>query len=200
MLQQIENFTNVYFFYLVYSNLILTCIVTGFNLCDGTWKEAIKNNFTGGKIFLIFDPTHVIENIYNNFLAKRVFKLPSMHCLVPAPLTASLADVETVHNNECGKPLRIAHKLSETVLRPKSIEKVNVNLALSLLHESTIAAVLELFAKLWSIFNVSSPTIRKRKQDILRDPVKSPHDWKLEFLLDFGKYATFWKDSSVSDK
>ena len=108
------------------------------------------------------------------------------------------------------KPLRIAHKLSETVLRPKYIEKVNVNLALSLLHEWTInalmhygfyptASVLELFAKLWSIFNVSSPTIRKLKQDILRDSVKSPHDWKLEFLLDFGKYATFWRDSSVSD-
>ena len=54
-------------------------------LCDGAWKEAITNNFTGGKIFLIFDPTHVIKNIYNNFLAKRVFKLPGMHCLVPAP-------------------------------------------------------------------------------------------------------------------
>ena len=121
----------------------------------------------------------MIKNIYNNFLAKRVFKLPSMHRLVSAPLTASPADVETVRNNERGKPLRIAHKLSETVLRPKSIKKVNVNLALSLLHESTInalkhygfyptAAVLELFAKLWSILNVSSPTIGKRKQDILR--------------------------------
>ena len=119
--------------------------------------------------------------------------------------------METVFNNECEKPLRIAHKLSETVLRPKSIEKVNVNLVLSLLHESTInalkhcgfyptAAVLELFAKLWSILNVSSPTIGKRKQDIFLDPVKSPHDWKLEFLLDCGKYATFGRDSSVSDK
>ena len=72
-------------------------------------------------------------------MAKLVFKLPSMHCLVPAPLTASLADVETVYNNECGKPLRIAH--SEAVLRPKSIEKLNVNLALLLLHESTINAL-----------------------------------------------------------
>ena len=119
--------------------------------------------------------------------------------------------METAYNNECKKALRIARKLSETVLRPKSIEKVNVNLALSLLYESTInalkhygfyptAAVLKLFAKLWSILNVSSPTIGKRKQDILRDFVKSPHDWKLEFLLDFGKYATFWRDPSVSDK
>ena len=110
--------------------------------------------------------------------------------------------METVYNNECEKPLRIAHKISETVLRSKSIEKVNVNLALSLLHESTIntlkhygfyptAAVLELFAKLWSILNVSSPTIGKPKQDILREPVKLPHGLKLKFLLDFGKHATF---------
>ena len=109
--------------------------------------------------FLIFDSTHVINSIYNNFLAKRLFKLPSMHCLVPAPLTASFADVETVCNNECEKPLRIAHKLSETVLRPYSTKEANVNLALSLLQESTInalkhyefypaAAILELFAKL----------------------------------------------------
>ena len=67
-------------------------------LCGRAWKEAITNNVTGGKIFLIFDPSHVIKNIYNNCLAKRDFKLPSMHCLVPAPLTASFADVETVHN------------------------------------------------------------------------------------------------------
>ena len=117
----------------------------------------------------------MIKNIYDNFLAKRVFKLPNMHCFVPAPLTPSFADVETLYNNECKKPLRIAHKLSETVLKPKSIEKVNVNLALSLLHASTInalehygfyptAAVLELFAKLWSILNVSSPTIGKRSK------------------------------------
>ena len=180
-------------------------------LYDRTWKEAIMNNFTGGKIFLIFDPTRVIKNIYNNFLAKRFFKLPTTHGLVPAHLTATFADVETVYNNECEKPLRIAHKLSETVLRPKFSEKININLALSLLHESTInalkhygfyppAAGLELFAKLCSILNVSSPTIGKRKQDILQDPVKSPHDWKLELLLDFGKHATFWRGSSVSDK
>ena len=131
------------------------------------------NNFTGGKIFLIFDPTHVIKNIYNNFLAKRFFKLPTMYGFVPAHLTATFADVETLYNNECKKPLRIAHKLLETVLRPKFSEKININLALSLLHESTINALkhygfyppsagLELFAKLCSILNVSLPTIGKR--------------------------------------
>ena len=75
----------------------------------------------------------MIKNIYK-LLAKNVFKLPSTHCFVSAPLTDSFADMETVCNNECEKQPGIAHKLSEIVLRPKSFEKVNVNLALSSLH------------------------------------------------------------------
>ena len=88
--------------------------------------------------------------------------------------------------------LRIAHKLSETVLNPKTIEKVNVKLALSVFDESTIAAlnhygfsetaaVLKLFTKFWFILNVSTPSIGKHKRDIVRDPIRSPEDWKLEF-------------------
>ena len=96
------------------------------------------------------------------------------------------------------------NKLTETVLRPKSIEKVNVKLAMSLLHESTInalriygftetATVLQLFSKLWSVLNVSSSTIGKHKRDITSDPVRSADDQKLEFLFEFENFATFGK-------
>ena len=96
--------------------------------------------------------------------------------------------------------MRIAHKLSETVLNPKTIEKVNVKLAVSLLHESTIAglkqygfcetaATFELFGKLWSILNVSLPSIGKHKRDIIRDPIRSSNDWKLNYILEFGYYV-----------
>ena len=110
-------------------------------LCNGTWRSSINNKFTGGEIFLVFDPTHIIKNVYNNFLTRRVFKLPATLSFMPKTVTASFSDVEAVYNIECHKPLRIAYKLSETVLNPKSIEKVNVKLALSLLHESTITAL-----------------------------------------------------------
>ena len=43
-------------------------------LCDGVWKEFIHDQYTGGKIFLIFDHTHVVKNIYNNFLTRRVLE------------------------------------------------------------------------------------------------------------------------------
>ena len=96
-------------------------------------------------------------------------------------------------------------------MRRKSIEKVNVKLAMALLHESTInglqvygfsdtAKALHLFAKFWSILNVKTPSIGKHKRDITRDPIRSANDWKLQYLLDFHDYVSFWKSSMVGDK
>ena len=178
-------------------------------LCNGAWKASIPNKYTDGKIFLIFDPTHIIKNIYNNLVNRRVFEMPCMTPILDTPLTASFADIEKVYNLECQKPLRIAHRLTETVLKPNSIEKVNVKLALAVFHESTViglkeygfhetASAIDLFLKLWNILNVSTSEIGKHKRDISRDPVRSTADWKLKFLTDFGHYVSFWKNSNVS--
>ena len=178
-------------------------------LCNGAWKASIPNKYTDGKIFLIFDPTHIIKNIYNNLVNRRVFEMPCMTPILDTPLTASFADIEKVYNLECQKPLRIAHRLTETVLKPNSIETVNVKLALAVFHESTViglkeygfhetASAIDLFLKLWNILNVSTSEIGKHKRDISRDPVRSTADWKLKFLTDFGHYVSFWKNSNVS--
>ena len=138
-------------------------------LCNGSWKNSIKNSYAGGTIFLVFNLTHIIKNIYNNFLTKQIFKLPSLPPLVPNSLTANFSDVQPVYDNECDKPLKIAQKLSNTVLKAKTIEKVNAKLALSVLHDSTViglkqfncsktAATIELFIKFWSFVNVSDNT------------------------------------------
>ena len=93
---------------------------------------------------------------------------------MPDAVTARFCDLEIVHTNESHKPLKIAHKLTDTVLRPKSIEKANVKLAMALLHEPTInglqvygffytAKALHLFAKFWSILNVKTPSKGKHK-------------------------------------
>ena len=110
----------------------------------------------------IFDPTHIVKNIYNNFLSKRVFKLPTMPPLIPNTITARFDDIVAIHNHECQKPLKIAHCLTDTVLLPKTKEKVSVKLALAVFHESTVnalkyfgfndtASFVELFLKFWSI-------------------------------------------------
>ena len=118
------------------------------------------------------------------------------------------SSVQLVYDKECDKPLRIAHKLLDTVLKPKTIEKVNVKLALSVLHGSTViglkqfncsetAAMIELFIKFWSIVNVSDPTTGKHKRNIYQDPIRSLNDWKIEFLESFEQYITFWENSKV---
>ena len=45
-----------------------------------------------------------------------------------------------------GQPLKIAHKLSDKVIAPRSLEKTNVMLADALFHDSTING-LEFYAK-----------------------------------------------------
>ena len=105
--------------------------------CNGTLDECVSNPINGGIFFLLFDPTHIIKNIYNNFLSRKNFEL-LFSPFVPIAIRAKFFDIETVYNNECQKPLRIAHQLTETVLNPKTIKKVNVKLAMAVLHESTV--------------------------------------------------------------
>ena len=59
---------------------------------------------------------------YNNLVNKRVFETPCMTPILDSPLTASFAHIEKVYNLECQKPLRIAHRVTETVLKPNSID------------------------------------------------------------------------------
>ena len=63
-------------------------------LCNSAWKASIPNRYTDEKIFLIFNPTHIIKNIYNNLVNKRVFEMPSVTLILDSPLTASFADKE----------------------------------------------------------------------------------------------------------
>ena len=125
--------------------------------------------------------------------------------MVPSAIKVKFSDCETVYNNECQKPLRIAHRLTETVLNPKSTEKVNVKLAMAVFHESTVHALkhygfnetapfIEQVLKLWNILNVSNPDLGKRKQNIANDPIKLPDGWKIEFISNFENTLQFGKN------
>ena len=57
-------------------------------LCGGCWQSSIKNSFSGERIFLLFDPNHIVKNIYNNFLTKKVFKMLMLSPILSQNLTA----------------------------------------------------------------------------------------------------------------
>ena len=109
--------------------------------------------------------------------------------------------------------LKKAHKLNQSVLHPKSIEKTSVKLATAVVSESTRDALryyaqdadktswtgtadfLSLILKLWNIMNVKKGTKGKHKRDITMDPVRSSVDWKLTFLRDIADFLQRWEDS-----
>ena len=121
-------------------------------LCKGKWKSHIPNPFQDGKkIFLLFDTTHLLKNIYHNFRNKETFICPPFNFgLDDSPskfnIHPNFAHVRQLQDIEIGHPVKIAHKLNDKVLNPRSLEKTNVRLADALFHERTING-LEYYSK-----------------------------------------------------
>ena len=110
--------------------------------------------------------------------------------------------------------MKIAHRLTEKVFHPTSIEKTNVKLADTVFHESTINA-LQYFGengypeflqtanfmragrKMWNITNVKTVYAGHAKRDDTRQPVADVTDDKLEYLLHFASWVKDWSSKNV---
>jgi len=109
---------------------------------------------------------------------------------LPSRCQASFDHIIALYNHEAADTLKKAHKLSYSVLYPKSIEKTSVSLATSVFSESTRDALryystfddkqqwngtadfIALIVKLWNVTNVKSSSKGKRKRDITMDAVR----------------------------
>ena len=95
------------------------------DLCAGSLKPKVYHPwFPGDYLFLSFDPTHNLKNVFNNWTSKKIFKLP------PGPIsteqtTSKFKDIQELYALEETKPLRIAHKLNQTSLAPNNIQKTS---------------------------------------------------------------------------
>ena len=118
---------------------------------------------------------------------------------------------------ERGNPAKLAHKLTDKVLHPSCLEKVNVKLATAATHESTSTALrhfaqhqpnfanfkdtaefLELVRRWFNICNVKSPHMASRLNDDNRVPLRSncqKSAKSLQFLVDFGTFMRNWVQS-----
>ena len=94
------------------------------------------------RLYLMFDMTHNLKNVYNNWINKGSFTFPgtcngSIDSVeldsneVGSLMTANFHDVHIVYNQENDKNLRIAHKLNAMCLMPNSIARTSPRLALS---------------------------------------------------------------------
>ena len=184
-------------------------------ICNGTMQLWVDNPFAPGKrIFLMFDPTHLFKNFYNNFLKKEDFSFPSFEdeCKI---FRASVDHVKELYELEFGKPIKMAYKLSDQVLNPSTIEKTNVRLADSFFHESTInalqyhsknghedfaetAELLEIFRKWFNAVNVKSLFGAQRTRDKGRSAIKKEDRVILTYFEKFTKWLDNWEASGGS--
>ena len=100
------------------------------------------------KIYLFYDNVHLLKNIRNNLLNSRKFVFPSFShsinddCIINVPAGyISWSDLHNIYDKDekLDGNLRKAPKLGYKSLHPGD-NKQNVELALAIFHETTIAA------------------------------------------------------------
>ena len=119
----------------------------------------VNNPYSSGKkIFLLFDPVHLFKNFYNNFMNYSTFRYPIYDAEYSGDdiPEAKFAHIKELYHIEVGKSIKLAHKLNDKVLNPCVLEKINVKLADSLFHSSTINALIYYSSHGYTEFNYTA--------------------------------------------
>lgn len=190
-------------------------------LGGGIYKPSIDHPYSDGdQLFLLLDPVHTVKNLYNNFQRKQTLKLPSFEgCSLVEPIddsfTATFKHVQSLYDKENHMSLRLAHKISKSVLQPTNTQRTSAKMAFALFDDSTIAAFryysadepwygtmlfLYLMNCLVKIVNVKSPFSGQKMRDHFRDPVTSENSPQLEFLQTMETFFDEWRHTSNSQQ
>ena len=161
-------------------------------------------------IYLFYDNVHLLKNIRNNLLNNKKFVFPAFdfcigsHHVSSADGYISWKDLHNLHEKDMSLDanLRKAPRINHKVLHPGN-NKQDVNLALSIFHETTIAAFislipdrrdcssfLELVNTWWLIVNSKS----RFHVNSLGNAVV-PGDGKIDFLNKFADWLEKWHTS-----
>ncbi|KAF0308468.1 hypothetical protein FJT64_020304 [Amphibalanus amphitrite] len=127
-------------------------------------------------------------------------------------VTAEYKHLQQLYKMEMGEEVKMAYRMTDRVLNPTSIERVNVQLAVAATHESTVAALrfysqkekyrdfgqtadfLEMLRKWFSVVNVKTAFTHVRLNDPLRAPPRKEESLGLDYLTAFGTMLQVWQD------
>ena len=163
-------------------------------------------------IFFLFDLVHLFKNIYNNLVNYGEYTCPSFDDFNKS-ITAKFSHVHELYRLELSSPLQRAHKLTDKVLHPSSIEKTNVMLADRCFHECTInglnfygkrghpefletAKVFTIFRQWFDFFNVKSEYDGQRTRNSSREAInETTMESSMIYLTKFIQWVEKWKES-----
>ena len=181
------------------------------NLSNASHEPCVNPVNPDKKLFLLIDSTHTIKNIYNNFQKRKKFVF-HRHCEFSH---ANFKYIEDLYNVESAMSLRLAHKLSERVLNPTSIQRTSAKLAMSIFHDSTVAALkyyvnkghedwrstscfVSYVCDLIKILNIRTSSVGLRRNDPLKLPLCSTLDERLNSLSTFADFFRDWRNCKNS--
>ena len=96
------------------------------NLCDRELKPCISHSGKPDKLlFLLFDFTHNYKSIFNNYLNKNMFNIPTQGFEKTLSQVCSPTTSKKVYMIEENKTLKMAHKLKKVSLNPSSIGRTS---------------------------------------------------------------------------
>ena len=86
------------------------------------------------RLFLLFDFTHNMKNIFNNFINRKVMHIPEIsddYNIFGGKCIAQFAHIKWLYALEEHKPLKVAHALKKVSLNPSNIARTSPQHALS---------------------------------------------------------------------
>jgi hypothetical protein len=148
-------------------------------------------------IHLLYDSTHLLKNVRNNWLSEALQQLKIQDPVSEQQWTAKFSDVRSMYATECDQTVRMT-KLSYTACYPTSLERQNFQHVAAVFNEKTVAAltlngkigtakVVELFTNMWNILNVKNTSSHIHLNDPNRRPITSVDDENLIKLQSFAE-------------
>ena len=152
---------------------------TPFSLPEKPW--IVKNPHVPSEpMFLMYDPTHILKNIRNNWLTEptRSLAYPVVGCAEKK--IACWGNIEELFNHEQAQFFKLS-KLTKCAVHPTNIQKQNVPFTLQVFCDETKSALktsthtsdywkdtasfIELVVQLWKLWNTKSVFASKRFAD-----------------------------------
>ena len=156
-------------------------------------------------LFLLYDPSHLLKNIRNNWHTEKMQKLKFTCPEDGSTVTALWSDLVKIYKSE-EHSLAKSTKLNYATLFPTNFEKQKVSLAMNIFNEKTVAELkvqgcnetatfVDHVTKLWNCLNVKSKDAGRNLNDRNREPFKSLEDERYKFISDM---ADRFKEMDVS--
>jgi hypothetical protein len=92
------------------------------------------------ELYLLYDPTHLLKNIRNNWHTEKMQKLKFIDPETNQIVIAKWSDLVKIYDSEKDSMLKNT-KLTHATLYPTNFEKQKVSLAMNIFNERTVAAM-----------------------------------------------------------